>query len=42
MSIKKTGKFDFIEMSNQLVKKLSVDIEEKILTAQVEVGLLKR
>lgn len=39
---KEIGKFDFIEMSYQLVKKLSIEIEEKIHIAKVEVGFLKR
>lgn len=34
VSIGKIGKFDFIEISHQLVKKLSIEIEEKILTAK--------
>lgn len=39
---KEIGKFDFIEMSYQLVKKLSIEIEEKIHTAKVVIGFLKR
>lgn len=42
VNIKTIGKFNFIEMSCHLVKKLSTEIEEKIPTAKVETGLLIR